>query len=268
MKLNELGMKQIEKLAGIDSTRVTMKITKKDGTELFRDLGPNASLLSGVQDYVKNMWNIQSTDLVEIQTLDSQFTGLPTPNYLKDKRQVFGFGLGIDGAYGNSVNVVKRHDLGYEKEKLIAFQTVTAGVDDLEANSKKYALRVEDGGDVLWYIKRFVPEYIVVSARSKTKVPNLPNINYRSSEDVRVWCRINIKMNTEECIRWFGKKYGTSDNAYFNSIILFAGRPCTVEVNGKSINTFRDIIATNKINFKNENLNNKEIEFTYDIYFV
>ena len=151
---------------------------------------------------------------------------------------------------------------------MIAFQTVTAGVDDLDANSKKYALRVEDGGDVLWYIKRFVPEYRVVSARSKTKVPNLPNINYRSSEDVRVWCRINIKMNTEECIRWFGKKYGTSDNAYFNSIILFAGRPCTVEVNGKSINTFRDIIATNKINFKNENLNNKEIEFTYDIYFV
>lgn len=268
MNVSDMGLRQKESLSGISETRVSMKITKKDGTELFKDLECNASLLSGVQDYVRNMWNIQSSDLVEIQTLDGLFTGLPNPTYTKDKRVVFGFGLGIDGAYGNSINVVKRHDLGYEKDKLIAFQTMATALDDPLVNSKKYALRVEDSGDVLWYIKKFVPEYRVISARSKTKVPNLPNVNYRQNEDVRVWCRIAIKLDVEECIRWFGKKYGTTDNAYFNSIILFAGRPCTVNVNGNSITTYRDIIATNKINFKNENLNNKEIEFKYDIYFV
>ena len=264
----ENGLTQDENLTGIHRTRVSMKIKKKDGTELFKDLGSNASLLSGVQDYVRNMWNIQTSDLVEMQTLDSLFTGLPNPTYTKDKRAVFGYGLGIDGAYANSINVVKRHDLGYEKDKLIAFKTISSGLDDPLENSKKYVLRVEDTGDVHWYIKKFIPEYKVISARTKTKVPNLPNINYKRNEDVRVWCKINVSIDLEECVRWFGKKFGVSDDAYFNSIILFAGRPCTVDVNGNSISTYRDIIATNKINFKNVNLNDTVVEFQYNIYFV
>lgn len=72
-------------------TRVRLMIKKADGTELFRDLGENASLIGGVQDYVHNMWNIQSSDRVRIHTLDDAFTsGLPIVNsYTSDKRQVF-----------------------------------------------------------------------------------------------------------------------------------------------------------------------------------
>ena len=79
------SMGQIEKLKfganGIDDTHVVVTIRKKDGTELFRDLGSNVSLIGGIQDYVKNMWGIQSSDLITIGNLDSEFTGLPTPNY-------------------------------------------------------------------------------------------------------------------------------------------------------------------------------------------
>ena len=272
MKLNFTdGMSQkenFELLSGVYDTNVSVIIRKKDGTELFKNLGPNATLVGGVQEYVKNMWGIQSSDLLAIPNLDSEFSNLPVPTYSSDRRVVFGYGLGIDGTYGNAVNVVKRHDVGYKKDSLVAFQTLSTGLDDPAGFFKKYALRVEDTGDVLYYIKKFVPEYKVVSAKSKSKVPDNPHKNYISTEDVRVWCRIKATIDVEECKRWFGKKYGTTDNAYFNSIILFSGRPCTVTVNGNTYTTYRDIVATNKINFKNIQLNDTEILFNYDIYFV
>lgn len=272
MKLNFLDTvsqdEKFELLSGVQSTNVSVIVRKKDGTELFKDLGPNATLVGGVQEYVKNMWGIQSSDLLVIPNLDSEFQNLPTPTYTSDRRVVFGYGLGIDGTFGNAVNVVKRHDVGYKKDSLVAFQTLASGLDDPATYYRNYAFRTEEGGDTLYYIKKFVPEYKVVSAKSKTKVPDTPHKNYTGTEDVRVWCRIKATINIEECKRWFGKKYGTTDNAYFNSIILFAGRPCTVTINGNNHVTYRDIVATNKINFKNIQLNDSEIIFNYDIYFV
>lgn len=259
---------KIELLSGVKDTNVSIIIRKKDGTELFRDLGSNSTLVGGVQEYVKNMWGIQSSDLLAVPNLDSEFTNLPVPTYTSNQRVIFGYGLGIDGTYGNAVNVVKRHDVGYKKDSLIAFQTMTASLDDPAEYHKKYALRVEDSGDVLYYIKKIVPSYKVVSAKSKTKIPDNPHKNYAGTEDVRVWTRIKTDVDIEECKRWFGKRFGTTDNAYFNSIILFSGRPCSITINGNSYVTYRDIIATNKINFKNIPLNDSQILFNYDIYFV
>lgn len=266
------SMGQIEKLKfganGIDDTHVVVTIRKKDGTELFRDLGGNVSLIGGIQDYVKNMWGIQSSDLITIGNLDSEFTGLPTPNYTGNERRIFGYGLATDGASGSTVHVVKRHSKGYDKDKLISFVTVNTALDDKNTNMDKYAFRVEDAGDTLYYIKKIVPEYSVISAKAKTKIPDNPDTNYNGIEDVRAQCRIRTTVEKDECIRHFGKKYGTTDGAHFNSIILFAGRPCTVTVGGQSYTTYRDIIATNKINFKNIQLNDTEVVITYDIYFV
>lgn len=266
------SMGQIEKLKfganGIDDTHVVVTIRKKDGTELFRDLGGNVSLIGGIQDYVKNMWGIQSSDLIAIGNLDSEFTGLPTPNYTGNERRIFGYGLATDGASGSTVHVVKRHSKGYDKDKLISFVTVNTALDDKNTNMDKYAFRVEDAGDTLYYIKKIVPEYSVISAKAKTKIPDNPDTYYNGIEDVRAQCRIRTTVEKDECIRHFGKKYGTTDGAHFNSIILFAGRPCTVTVGGQSYTTYRDIIATNKINFKNIQLNDTEVVITYDIYFV
>lgn len=254
---------------GIHSTRVSVEIRKKDGSILFEDLGENASLIGGVQDYVKNYWNIQSSDLLTINNLDSEFTsGLDTPTFTSDRRQVFGFGIGIDGAIGGTINAVKRHSKGYELDKLVAFRCVNTGLDTVSASMDKYALRVQDTGDSLYYIKKFVPEYKVVSAKSKATIPDNPDTNYNGLEDVRAHCRIRTKIEKGEASRWFGKKQGTTDNTHFNSIILFAGRPCTVNIASQSFNTYRDIIACNKINFKTIDLVDTEVIITYDIYFV
>lgn len=266
------SMGQIEKLKfganGIDDTHVVVTIRKKDSTELFRDLGSNVSLIGGIQDYVKNMWGIQSSDLIRIPNLDSEFSSLPAPSYTSENRQIFGIGIATDGASGSTVHVVKRHSKGYDKNQLISFVTVNNALDDKNTNMSKYAFRVEDSGDTLYYIKKIVPEYSVISAKGKTRVPDEPDKNYLGTEDVRAQCRIRTTIEKDECVRHFGKKYGTTDGAHFNSIILFAGRPCTVQIGGQNYTTYRDIIATNKINFKNIQLNDTEVVITYDIYFV
>lgn len=254
----------------IMKTRVRLMIKKADGTELFRDLGENASLIGGVQDYVHNMWNIQSSDRVRIHTLDDAFTsGLPIVNsYTSDKRQVFGIGIGIDGAVGDNIVAVNRHSKGFELDKLVAFHTVNPALEDVAAATDKYAFRVEDSGDILYYIKKIVPEYKIISARTKNVVQDYPDTTYTRSEDVRCHVRIKSKIEKDEVTRWFGKKQGSIDNPRFNSIIVFAGRPCTLTIGTRNVNTWRDVIATNKINFKNINLINVEVSIIYDIYFV
>ena len=257
-----------EKPIGVLKTRVSCVIKRKDGKPMFMDLGENATLVGGTQDYVKNMWNIQSSDLIEIPNLDSEFTGLETPTYTSEKRQIFGFGLGIDGAVGSTILAVKRHSKGYDKDQLIAFETVSTTLDDTDTNFNRYAFRAIDGGQSQYFIKKFVPSYEVISAKSKTAVPDNPSVNYTSTEDVRCHTRIETTILKEECSRWFGKTFGSTDTAHFNSIILFAGRPCTITVNGKVYNTFRDIIATNKINFKDTSLVDTEVKIIYDLYYV
>lgn len=258
----------VEKAQGIIHTNVNVEIRKKDGTTLFRDLGSNASLIGGVQDYVKNLWNIQTSDLLTFPNLDSEFTGLPSPVYTSDRRVIFGYGIGIDGASGSTIYPVKRHTKGYDKDKLIAFNTVNTGLDDITTNLNKYVFRVVDGTDALYYIKKIVPEYKCITAKGKVKLPDNPTVNYSGAEDVRAHCRIRSTIEKDEAVRWFGKKYGTTDSSHINSIILFAGRPCTVSISGQQYTTYRDIIATNKINFKNIELNDTEVVITYDIYFV
>ena len=53
-----------------------------------------------------------------------------------------------------------------------------------------------------------------------------------------------------------------------NSIILFAGRNCESIINGTTVNTYRDIVATNKINVVSIPLNNTSIDFIYTLYYV
>lgn len=269
MILND-GITTIEGIdfKGIEKTNVTMEIRNSDGTVLWEDLGSNASLISGVQDYIKGLWNIQSSDLVQLDILDSNFTNLPSPTYTSDRRVIFGFGVATDGAYGGMIDVVKRHEVGYDAKNLIAFKTMSSGSDDVVANHEKYAFRVESSGDIMYMIKKITPEYKVVTARSKRVLTGNVNKNYNGSEDIRAWIKLSLKITNGELLQWFGKKHGSTDNAFFNSIILFAGRPCNVNINGQNITTYRDVVATNRINFKNTDVMDREISFIYNIYFV
>ncbi len=257
-----------EKPLGVLKTKVSCVIKRKDGKPMFMNLGENATLVGGTQDYVKNIWNIQSSDLIDIPNLDSEFLGLETPTYSSEKRQIFGFGLGIDGAVGSTILAVKRHSKGYEKDQLIAFDTVSTVLDDTDANFARYAFRAIDGNQAQYFIKKFAPSFEVISAKSKAAIPDNPSVNYTGTEDVRCHTRIETVILKEECNRWFGKNFGSTDTAHFNSIILFAGRPCTITVNSKVYNTFRDIIATNKINFKDTSLVDTEVKIIYDLYYV
>ena len=276
-------------LNGIKKTKVTMIIRNKDGRELFRDLGSNSSLIGGVQEYVKHMWQINDSQLVEFKNLETYYpNGATNVTYTGSDRVVFGYGIATDGALGSSVNAVKRHSLGFStnpsKPSLIAFRLETTDLDDTSVHMQKYAFRQEvdqvisgiastSSGtpgkkDAEYYIKKITPEYKIISAKSRTQLQNNPNDTYLATEDVRCHCRIETKIELEEAVNWFGKYKGSKDNAYFNSIILFAGKPCTETINGVAYPSFRDIIATNKINFSNIALMDTEIVFNYDIYFV
>jgi hypothetical protein len=72
----------------------------------------------------------------------------------------------------------------------------------------------------------------------------------------------------DELTDWYGYKFGTKDGVIMNSIILFAGRNCESIINGTTVNTYRDVVATNKINVVSIPLNNTSIDFIYTLYYV
>ncbi len=269
MKFEDAASINLRDTQGILETKVTAEIRKKDGSVLFADLGSNASLVGGVQEYVRNMWNIDPAQVIKIKNLESDFpTVSGTPTFLSDKRQIFAFGIGIDGEIGGTTLAVARHKKGYDKDKLIALHTINTGIEDVNFASTKYAFRTVDGSDAMWFLKKIQPEYRMVSANTKKVVSNDPDTTYTSSENVICHCRLKIKLEKGEVDRWFGKKFGTTDDTYCNSLILFSGKPCTTVINGVTVNTFRDVLATNKINFKTIGLQDTEVAITYDIYFA
>ena len=253
---------------------VHRKLTRADGTELYEFLGGNATVLGGTQMIVQNTFaGITDSQLTQIPTLD-QDPGLNVPPVTKiidNSRRIFGFGVGMDGGIGKIVYPVKRHAKGYELNKLYSFQTISSDpkIDDVVENSKIYSLRSVDTltNTALYYIKKIVPVYSSILQNGDV-VPNNPTVNYTGKLDIRSKVQITLKITEDELIRWYGYKNNTTDGATMNSIILFAGRLVETVINGNTIQTYRDIIATNKINLVEIPINNMKMEFVYTLYYV
>lgn len=253
---------------------VHRKLTRADGTEMFEFLGGNATVLGGTQLIVQNTFiGITNSMLTQIDTLDKDpaLNVSAVSKYLSDVRRIFGFGVGMDGGISNTVYPVKRHSKGYETSKLYAFKTMIADplVDDVVENFKKYSIRSVDTSTntSLYYIKKIVPVLSNVTIYGE-QVPNNPTVNYSGKYDIRSKVTLNLRIEEDELTDWYGYKNGTKDGAIINSIILFAGRNCETVINGTTVDTYRDVIATNKINVVGIPLNNTSIDFIYTLYYV
>jgi hypothetical protein len=253
---------------------VHRKLIKADGTEMFEFIGGNATVLGGTQLIVQNTFaGITNSMLTQIDTLDKDpsLNITPVSKYLDDVKRIFGFGVGMDGGINNTVYPIKRHTKGYETSKLFAFKTLIADplVDDVVENVKKYTLRSVDTSTntSLYYIKKVSPILSNVTIHGET-VPNHPTANYSGKFDIRSKVTLNLRIEEDELTDWYGYKFGTKDGAIMNSIILFAGRNCESIINGTTVNTYRDVVATNKINVVSIPLNNTSIDFIYTLYYV
>nr|DAX81560.1 MAG TPA: hypothetical protein [Caudoviricetes sp.] len=253
-------------------TAISQKIVDKNGRELFKPIGGNALLLGGSQNIINNIYyNMVPSEFTEIRNLDSEpganFEG--TVNYLSDKRVIFGYGIGNDGVIGLDEAPVLKYQKGYDFNKLVAFQTVPIADDNPIEMHKQYAMRHVDTGNgyVLYFIKK-TPFSIENITTDGTKLPNNPHDNYNGKLDVSSRVSFNVNVTRDELIRWFGYKYNTQVGALMNSIILFAGRPAEVTIKGQKIETFRDVIATNKANIADVPLGNTNLTYLYELFYV
>lgn len=254
-------------------TALSRKITTKDGRELWKYENSNALLLGGAQNIIKNtFYNISKNDMTEITPLDNE-PGLnfaaDNITYKNENRVIFGYGIVNDGVVGLNESPVLKYQKGYSMNNLIAFQTINTHDDDVIEMHKKYAMRHVDTGTgySMYYIKKVQTnlENITVDGN---KLPNNPNENYNGKLDVTSRVYFTIKIETDELLQWFGHKYGTVHGALMNGIVLFAGRPCDVTIGGKTVETFRDVIATNRVNIADIILGDTEVTCLYELYYV
>lgn len=255
------------------STKLSEKIVNKDGKVLWKPISENALLLGGSQNIVKNTYyNLLDSQFTEIKNLDSEsganFVGSDI-KYLSNNRVIFGYGMVNDGSLGLNKSPVLKYKKGYNFNNLIAFQTVPIQYDNPTEMLKTYAMRHVDTGNgyVLYFIKKaeFNVENITTDGN---KVPNNPDVTYNGKMDVTTRVYLNIKINKDELVRWFGYKYNSTQGALMNGIVLFAGRPAEVTINGVKQTTFLDVIATNRVNISDVLLENAEIEYLYELFYV
>ena len=253
-------------------TAISKKIVDKNGKELFQPIASNALLLGGAQNIINNIYyNMVPSEFTEIRNLDnepgSNFEG--TVKYTSDKRVIFGYGIGNDGVVGLDEAPVIKYQKGYDLNKLVAFQTIPIADDNPVEMHKQYAMRHVDtgAGYVLYYIKK-TPFSLENITTDGTKIPNNPHDNYNGKLDVTSRVSFNVQVTRDELIKWFGYKYNTQVGALMNSIILFAGRHCEVTIRGQKIETFRDVIATNRANIADVPLGNTNLTYLYELFYV
>ena len=263
-----------EPKSGLVKTKISKKIISKDGKELWKDLGHNVLLLGGSQTIINNTYyDISRSDLTEIRNLDSEpGMNLEASNvkYLSDRRVIFGYGLVSDGIVGMNKAPVMRWQKGYNVDKLLGFQVINVADDNPVEMHKIYAIRHVDtsNGYVIYYGKKTQINLENISSDG-VRLPSNPHDSYSGKLDISSRVYFDINITKGEIERWYGLKTGTKKGAFFNGIILFAGRPCEVTINGNVITTFRDIVVTNRVNIKEEdNLGDIELTFKYELFYV
>ena len=249
------------------------KMYGKDGRELWAFIGHNDTLIGGTQNIVLNTFaNLDKTNVTNINNMDSDSGINPTTvsRYLSDNRVIFGLAVAHDGATLMQEEPVKRHTKGYTSGKLMAYQSITAGLDDPVENYKKYALRsTATNGEIQYFVKLITPKIDNISLDTLSNLPHNPDIAYHGNSDVMTRVTIHFTITPEELVAWWGATYGTTEGGYMNSIMLVAGRPCEVVEGGQTHTTYRDIICTNKCNIESKAIKNAKIEdFSYELYYI
>ena len=249
------------------------KILREDGSEMWEFVGHNDTLIGGTQNLVLNNYaNLDKTNITLINNIESEAGMNPTTvsRYLSDNRVIFGLAVACDGAVLLQEEVVKRHSKGFTSGKLMAFQSLTPSLDDVEANYKKYALRsMASNGEAQYYVKLIKPRIDNISLDTEQNLPNYPDTAYHGNSDVMTRVSIDISISEEEFVSWWGATYGTTEGGFINSFMLVAGRPCEVVEGSKTITTYRDIICVRKSNFENKAIKNARVEkYSYELYYV
>jgi hypothetical protein len=250
---------------------VHQKITNKDGRVLYRFLGTNSSVIGGTQNMIFNTFDgLTDSDMTAIGNLDSE-SGMnldTVSKYLGNTRKIFGFGIGNDGAHGEIIYPVKRHTKGYDITKLHAFNSINTGLEVVADNFSKYAFRHKtNDGYAQYYLKKATPKFSNINVNNQL-LPDNPDTSYHGNAEVMSRVVYNFKIEANEVLPFWGYKTGSTQGCTINSIMLFAGRPCEVQVGGTVHQTYRDIICTHKINFTTWPIKDTQLEFEYALYYV
>ena len=251
------------------ATMVYQAFKKKDGTEYFKPVGSNVTTIMGTQNIVLNnhvgLSKISNVTYFEKEPGMNVETGV---TYTSDVFKIYGFMLGIDGGSGKTSYPVFRHKKGYTNLNSIpAFKVVKIGEDVPEDNLKIYGLRHVNtiNNDVYYYIKRAVPKLRQMTVTGHD-LPATPD-QYTGTEDVISQVTYDLEITSEELFQWFGIQTGSIENTRFNSLMLVMGRPATITINGKTINTYRDIFVSNKLNLSDRELRQTNLKFKYVLYY-
>ena len=241
-----------------------------NGNELFKPIGSNVTTIMGTQNIIVNSHEgVTPVSKVDYFENEPGLNVAPVTSWTSNTYKIFAFALATDGGEAQAVYPVLRHIKGYnDLDDVPAFQVVKLAEDDPVTYLQTYVLRHVDtvNNDVYYYLKRLVPSFKNITTDGNA-LPTKPN-NYTGTLDVRSVITYDILIDSEELFKWFGIIYGNTEKTFFNSIMLFAGRPCTIQIGSSTINTYREIFCTNKLNFSNKQMRDVELKFRYELYYV
>ena len=281
-------------------------ITKEDGTEMYEFLGTNATTIGGTQTIVENTFdNLNPRDVMDLLTVDNAtlpenwtFDRIAGTLSKSNPRKIFGFMFADDGAVGKTLKIVDRRTKAFDINHIMPFRRmdirsdnaklymqvgefgenkdinnpvlmaqVRRGIDD-----GKYALRVNINStgfnDTAYFAKlaRFDFQNILVDgsrleSNESTRRPGL---------DVRSKISTIISVDPEELSDSFAHNNGTRNikGSMVSSILLVAGRPTKIMADDQIVDSYRDVIVTNRINFIELPVEETELKFRYTLYFV
>lgn len=248
------------------------KYTTKAGKEIFKKVGENTTLIGGTQRVGMMLMGMKE-EKTKIQTLDTDGEGHvfePAKSVTNETPRLFGFGVSIDGVKGTTVSTVKRVSKGYNIGSLIPFRMIPKASEDPRAMLEKYAARATVGNYVRYYVKKFDGmELYNRESMSGLDLPDLPHNIIGPESDVPVETVIDLRfgVSKEELREFFHLTYDNMEERRLSSISLFFGNEVITTVAGLDLTDFRNIICTNRLNFKERELGIEgDISFVYLIY--
>lgn len=263
-EFNTGNTKNIKKTVGI----VEEVITLPSGKTLVRKMKFNNSLFGQDQKMLLDYVGIPDL-LTKVKYLDEE-SRMNIPAVVGDKsvnQVLFGFIVSKDGVVGNNTLPVKKPSRGWNVDNIIPMKMLPANLENKDEMFKDYELRSEEDGLVRYYVKKIKNVTPICRDVSGTKLPDYPDENGFLEKNVETLVSMMFEISRDDMAGYFDNVEGSIDLRRMSSITLLRGKACEVNVGGKTYQSHREIMGSNRININERRLGEQgKLTFIWKVY--
>lgn len=249
------------------------------GKKIFNKIGENKITIGLAQELSKFLLNSDRESYpTQINMLDneSQLSLLNIIDQSEINPNLFGFGLSIDGGMENHIEPVLKKTKGYSLADggMVPFRMIPdVDHDPIVTHANNYFIRDEfDSPDFsnIYYrylIKGFESvEHKLIQENGEVLL-DYPDENLVKDVDVFSVIDLELKIDLNDLAEYFGLVEENINNRRYNGITLFFGKPCIRTTDSGTVNSYRDIIGSNRMNVRQRNLGEEGTQtIIYRIY--